>query len=48
MKKLLTLLGDGDLADDMIKQMEDDEATRMREPQPPIEEEPTEEEPVNE
>ena len=29
-KKLLTLLGDGDLADDMIKQMEDDEAERLR------------------
>ena len=39
-KKILTLLGDGDLADDIIKQMKDEEAERLRQ----AEEEKAEEE----
>lgn len=53
-KKILTLLGDGDLADDIIEQMKDEEGERLRqaeeqaeqteEPEQPIEEQPQEEE----
>ena len=48
-KKLLTLLGDGDLADDIIKQMKDEEGERLRQAEEEqVEEQPEEEQPIKE
>ena len=43
-KKILTLLGDGDLADDMIEQMEDEEGERLRQAEEGFEDEESYEE----